>query len=95
MSGPAGAAVDDQGGPWVRTASPAGGYFSRLMKVPVIDAIWRTRGALPLDPPLSADIAIRIPSVDKAESLLGFKAKVDLDEGIIKTAEWIRESQFA
>lgn len=25
------------------------------MKVPVIDAIWRTRGALPLDPPLSAD----------------------------------------
>ena len=46
------------------------------------------------DPPLSADIAIRIPSVDKAESLLGFKAKIDLDEGILRTAEWMRKSQL-
>jgi UDP-glucose 4-epimerase len=43
------------------------------------------------DPPLSADIAIRIPSVDKAQSLLGFKAQVDLEEGIRKTAEWISQ----
>jgi UDP-glucose 4-epimerase len=41
------------------------------------------------EPPLSADIAIRIPSVDKAKEVLGFKAKVDLEEGIQKTAEWI------
>lgn len=39
-------------------------------------------------PPLSADIELRIPSVEKAERLLGFKAKVDLDEGIQKTSEW-------
>jgi len=38
---------------------------------------------------LSADIAIRIPSVTKAEELLGFKAKVDLEEGIKKTADWM------
>ena len=42
------------------------------------------------DAPLSADIAIRIPSVDKAEKVLGFKAKVDLEEGIVRAAEWIR-----
>ena len=42
------------------------------------------------DPPLSADIAIRIPSVLKAEKILGFKAKVDLEEGINKTADWIK-----
>ncbi len=42
------------------------------------------------DPPLSADIAIRIPSVDKSTEILGFKAKVDLEEGILKTAEWIK-----
>lgn len=42
------------------------------------------------DPPLSADIAIRIPSVNKAEQLLGFKSKVDLEEGITRTAEWIK-----
>lgn len=41
--------------------------------------------------PLSADIAIRIPSVDKAEKLLGFKAQVDLEEGILHTAKWMRE----
>jgi UDP-glucose 4-epimerase len=40
------------------------------------------------DPPLSADIALRIPSVDKSEKLLGFKAKVDLEEGIQRTAKW-------
>ncbi len=38
-------------------------------------------------PPLSADIALRIPSVDKANDILGFKAKVDLEEGVLKTAE--------
>jgi len=41
------------------------------------------------EPPLSADIAIRIPSVDKAFEILGFKAKVDLEEGIKKTATWL------
>ena len=42
------------------------------------------------EPPLSADIAIRIPSVEKTRELLGFKAKVDLEEGVLKTAEWIK-----
>lgn len=41
------------------------------------------------DPPLSADVAIRIPSVEKAKNLLGFKSKIDLEEGILKTAESI------
>lgn len=39
-------------------------------------------------PPLSADIAIRIPSVDKAFDVLGFRSNVDLEEGIRKTADW-------
>lgn len=43
------------------------------------------------DTPLSADIAIRIPSVKKAEEVLGFKAKVDLEEGILRTADWIKK----
>ncbi|NQW42605.1 MAG: NAD-dependent epimerase/dehydratase family protein [Bacteroidetes bacterium] len=36
---------------------------------------------------LSADIALRIPSVDKANNILDFKAKIDLEEGILLTAE--------
>ena len=41
--------------------------------------------------PLSADIAIRIPGVIKAREILGFQAKVDLEEGVLNTAEWIRK----
>lgn len=44
------------------------------------------------DPPLSADIAIRVPSVEKAFSTLGFKAKVDLEEGIRRTAVWMNKN---
>ena len=44
------------------------------------------------EPPLSADIAIRIHSVDKSEDILGFKAQVDLEEGILRTAKWMREN---
>lgn len=40
--------------------------------------------------PLSADIELRIPSVDKTEEFLNFKAKVDLDEGILKSAEYFK-----
>lgn len=43
-------------------------------------------------PALSADIELRIPSVEKSENILGFKAKVDLEEGIKKTAEWFRSN---
>ena len=44
------------------------------------------------EPPLSADIAIRIPSVIKAKEVLGFKAKVDLEDGIRITAKWIKDN---
>lgn len=43
------------------------------------------------DPPLSADIAIRIPSVQKTLEVLDFKAKVDLEEGVLRTAEWMKK----
>lgn len=37
------------------------------------------------------DVELRVPSVIKARELLGFEAKVDLDEGIERTAEFYRE----
>jgi UDP-glucose 4-epimerase len=40
-------------------------------------------------PPLSEDIAVRVPSLEKVESLLGFKASIDLEEGIRRTAAWV------
>ena len=37
-----------------------------------------------------ADVELRIPSVEKARQLLGFEAKVDLEEGVLRTAEYYR-----
>ena len=37
------------------------------------------------------DVELRIPNVDKARELLGFEAKVDLDEGLERTIAWYRE----
>jgi UDP-glucose 4-epimerase len=37
-----------------------------------------------------ADVELRVPSVQKAKDLLGFEAKVDLDEGIRRAAEFYR-----
>lgn len=36
------------------------------------------------------DVELRIPSVQKARELLGFEAKIDLDEGICCTADYYR-----
>lgn len=43
-------------------------------------------------PDLSADIDLRIPSIKKAEALLGYQAKVDLEEGILRTARYIQNA---
>lgn len=53
--------------------------------------VLNSKSDIVFDPPLSADIAIRIPSVEKANQVLGFKAKVDLEEGILKTAESFKQ----
>lgn len=57
--------------------------------------VTRSESQIVFDPPLSADIAIRIPGVEKAHRILGFKAKVDLDEGIRRTADYFRSMETA
>ena len=37
----------------------------------------------------------RWPSVEKAERLLGWRARIGLPEGIAGTVEWLREQQLA
>ena len=37
-----------------------------------------------------ADVELRVPSVEKARKLLGFEAKVNLEEGVKKTAEFYK-----
>jgi nucleoside-diphosphate-sugar epimerase len=38
---------------------------------------------------------MRIPNVDKAKRLLGWEARVDLDEGLSRTISWYRERKPA
>jgi UDP-glucose 4-epimerase len=42
---------------------------------------------VPLD---YTDVELRIPNVDKARTLLGFEARVELDEGLERTIAWYR-----
>jgi UDP-glucose 4-epimerase len=42
---------------------------------------------VPLD---YADVELRIPNVEKARTLLGFDARVELDEGLERTIAWYR-----
>jgi UDP-glucose 4-epimerase len=51
--------------------------------------VLKSESKIVFEAPLSADIAIRIPSVEKAKEILGFKAQIDLEEGVMNTAEWM------
>lgn len=52
-----------------------------------------SRSKIRFRPALSADIELRIPNVDKARERIGFEAKVDLDEGLRRAAEWIAANE--
>ncbi|CAG7656178.1 NAD-dependent epimerase/dehydratase family protein [Paenibacillus allorhizosphaerae] len=56
--------------------------------------VLNSRSKIKFIPKLSADIELRIPSTAKALELLGFEAKVDLEEGILKTADFFGTSPF-
>jgi UDP-glucose 4-epimerase len=53
--------------------------------------VLKSKSTIEFKPALSADIALRIPSVEKIEQDLGFKAKVDLEEGIQRTSEYFKQ----
>ncbi len=48
-------------------------------------------GELVFRPLHYTDVELRIPNVDKARRLLGFEAKVELDDGLARTIAWYRE----
>ena len=48
-------------------------------------------GEIVFQPLHYTDVELRIPNVEKARELLGFEAKVDLDEGLVRTIAWYRE----
>jgi UDP-glucose 4-epimerase len=61
--------------------------------------VWEACGRDPSEfelrrlPSFEVDVQRRWPSVKKAERLLGWKAQIDLEEGIADTVRWLREQQ--
>ncbi len=73
---------------------------SRELTVAEIAAlIWAACGNDPADlvlehvPSFEVDVQRRWPSVEKARRLLGWEARVDLEDGIAQTVQWLRERQ--
>lgn len=56
--------------------------------------VLKSNSKIVFKPALSADIELRIPSVEKSYELLGFKARVDLEEGIKRTSDWLKSQQL-
>ena len=54
--------------------------------------VLNSKSQIVFKPDLSADIELRIPSIEKARELLGYEASVDLEEGVLRTAEWLRKN---
>jgi UDP-glucose 4-epimerase len=52
-------------------------------------------GEIVFQPLHYADVEIRIPNVEKARELLGFEARVELDEGLERTIAWYRSRRPA
>jgi nucleoside-diphosphate-sugar epimerase len=44
-------------------------------------------------PSFEVDVVRRWPSVEKAERMLGWKAKIGVEEGITQTVEWLRAQE--
>jgi UDP-glucose 4-epimerase len=53
--------------------------------------VLNSKSTIRFEPARSADIELRVPAVNKAKEILGFEAKVDLEEGIAATGEFYRK----
>jgi UDP-glucose 4-epimerase len=62
--------------------------------------VWEACGNEPVDfelrhlPSFEVDVQRRWPSVEKARRLLGWEARIDVEEGIASTVDWLREQEL-
>ena len=71
--------------------------FARRAEIAAL--CWRLSGNDPDDlefehlPSFEVDVVRRWPSVEKAERMLGWKARIGVEEGIAATVAWLRERE--
>lgn len=69
--------------------NPAGAItILNLTKMIIMES--NSRSQIKLVPHLGVDIDLRVPSIKKAEEILGFNPKVELKEGIQKSIKWYK-----
>jgi nucleoside-diphosphate-sugar epimerase len=89
-------------------ASPAGenedfniSASEELTVAEIARRIWIACGRSPDEfelrhlPSFEVDVQRRWPSVEKARELLGWEAKVSLEDGLAATVAWLRETDLA
>lgn len=54
-----------------------------------------SRSSIVFVPAMSVDVALRVPAVGKARKVLGFEAKIELEEGITRTGDYFRSHPSA
>jgi UDP-glucose 4-epimerase len=90
------------------TASPAGAdedfnisAAEELTVAQIAERIWAACGEDPAEfelehlPTFEVDVVRRWPSVRKARDVLGWEARIGLDQGLADTVAWLREVQTA
>ena len=87
---------------WRRLRTASASRSSRVVFAPpspvvtIFDLAQRVKrltgcpGEIVFQPLHYADVELRIPNVEKAREVLGFKAEVELDEGLERTIAWYR-----
>lgn len=60
----------------------------------VVLKVCHSKSNIKFVPKRYADVELRIPSIEKARQILGFEPKVDLEEGIRRTADWYWEEMY-
>jgi nucleoside-diphosphate-sugar epimerase len=89
-------------------ASPAGlnedfniSASRELTVAEIARIVWEACGANPQEfalkhmPSFAVDVQRRWPSVEKAHRLLGWEARIEVEDGVASTVRWLREHQVA
>lgn len=70
------------------------GTITIAMLAQIIKDIAKSTSEIVYVPKNYVDVELRIPSIEKAQKLLGYEAKYDLPLGLEKTIEWYRKANL-
>lgn len=71
--------------------NPAGTVTTYNLAKTII-ALAESKSKMRFIPHIEVDIELRVPNIQKAGKLLGFRPKIELDDGIKKSIKWYRQN---